>query len=61
MVDMSRMPESAMLSVRGMGVAESVSVSTWREKMCIRARSNMLHSAHPTPLKFLPEAPALSW
>ena len=30
MVDISRMPESAMFSVRGMGVAERVRVSTCR-------------------------------
>ena len=30
MVDMSRMPDRAMFSVRGMGVAESVSTSTAR-------------------------------
>ena len=29
-MDMSRRPESAMFSVRGMGVAERVSTSTWR-------------------------------
>ena len=31
MVDMSRSPDSAILSVRGIGVAESVSTSTPRE------------------------------
>ena len=31
MVDISRRPDSAMLSVRGMGVADSVSTSTPRE------------------------------
>ena len=30
MVDMSRRPDRAMFSVRGMGVAERVSTSTWR-------------------------------
>ena len=30
MADMSRMPDSAMFSVRGMGVADSVNTSTWR-------------------------------